>query len=300
MTATRSLRAYGAWQHCIALDNGCINLVAALDAGPRILHFGLNGQGNELKVFDKTAPKAGTKLWRAMGGHRFWYTPEKTPYVPDNQPVDWQAWGANGFKLIQKPERASGLQKTLGIRMHANLPRVIVSHRLTNLGRRTRSVGAWGLTVLKPGGEVLLPLPRRGRFSDDVRVAGSLALWPYTDLADKAWRFGTDLLHFKIGSKNRTPQKIGIWSAQGWIAYRRDSKLLVIGSRPVPKKKYPDHGSNVETWAKNDNVELETLGPVTPLRPGQSLEHVQTWSLRKCDRGPSTDKFLLREIQRAL
>lgn len=299
MSVKTGLCSYEKWAHCVELENGRVRLVASLDAGPRILHFGLSGGANELKLIERSAPSASTRVWKSMGGHRFWYTPERTPYIPDNGPVRWRVWGRDGVALIQDAEPGTGLQKSLCIRMHPKKAAITVAHRLRNLGRRTHRVGAWGLTVLKPGGEALLPLPPRGSFPRDLRAAGSLVLWPYTDLSNSAWRFGEKLLRFRPGRKNLRPQKIGLWSPEGWIAYFRRGRLLVIHSRPQTKKDYPDQFSNVETWGKSDMVEIETLGPQMELVPKASLEHVQHWSLQTAPLSMS-DTALLSRVRKSL
>jgi hypothetical protein len=40
---------------------------------------------------------------------------------------------------------------------------------------------------------------------------------------------------------------------------------------------YPDSGSNAEVYCDNNVIELETLGPLGRLAPGQSVLHTETW-----------------------
>jgi len=42
---------------------------------------------------------------------------------------------------------------------------------------------------------------------------------------------------------------------------------------------YPDHGCNFELYSDPDFLELETLGPLIELSPGQTVTHEEEWSL---------------------
>ena len=59
--------------------------------------------------------------------------------------------------------------------------------------------------------------------------------------------------------------------------------------KPVAGARYPDLGCTVETFTNADMLEVETLGPLTTLQPGESLEHVETWHLFRNVPLPGTD-----------
>lgn len=40
-------------------------------------------------------------------------------------------------------------------------------------------------------------------------------------------------------------------------------------------------GSSFEIFTNERFLELETLGPMRTLQPGESMEHVETWSLHR-------------------
>jgi hypothetical protein len=56
-------------------------------------------------------------------------------------------------------------------------------------------------------------------------------------------------------------------------------------------------GCSYETFTNQDFLELETLGPLTSLKPGQTVEHVERWSLHK---GVKLSSFNEEELDRAL
>jgi hypothetical protein len=40
-----------------------------------------------------------------------------------------------------------------------------------------------------------------------------------------------------------------------------------------------DHGCNAESYCNDEFIELETLGPLVKLEPGQFVTHTETWEL---------------------
>jgi hypothetical protein len=48
-----------------------------------------------------------------------------------------------------------------------------------------------------------------------------------------------------------------------------------------PARTYPDFGCSFETFTNADFLEMETLGPMTKLEPGGSVEHLERWTLRR-------------------
>ena len=51
-------------------------------------------------------------------------------------------------------------------------------------------------------------------------------------------------------------------------------------------------GCNFETFAKGAFQELETLGPLTTLEPGQSVSHTEHWHLAKLSSPTETEADL--------
>jgi hypothetical protein len=46
-----------------------------------------------------------------------------------------------------------------------------------------------------------------------------------------------------------------------------------------PANKYPDLGCNAEAYVREACVELETLGPLTTLEPGEFITYEETWEV---------------------
>ena len=85
----------------------------------------------------------------------------------------------------------------------------------------------------------------------------------------------------------------------GWLAYAWNGSLFVKRFPFRPEGVYPDRGSSAEVFVNGEMLELESLGPLVKLEPGQALEHLETWELYGDVAFPNaarTDRFWL-EVQ---
>ncbi len=74
--------------------------------------------------------------------------------------------------------------------------------------------------------------------------------------------------------------KVGFRSLAGCLALSRPGATLVVrGPELLRTRAYPDGGCNVEVFTCPDYLELETLGPLLALKPGQEAQHVESWHI---------------------
>jgi hypothetical protein len=98
--------------------------------------------------------------------------------------------------------------------------------------------------------------------------------------------------------ENRVPQKLGTWNANTWGAYLLHGELFVKRYEATAgPAAYPDYGCCYETFTNQDILELETLGPLTCLPPGESVTHTEQWSLH---RGVTVREWTDAELDRVL
>ena len=287
---------YRGWEHCYRLSNGHVDLVVTADVGPRIIHFGFPGGENEFKVFEQDAGRTGGPQWRPYGGHRLWYAPEDQSghYLPDNDPVEVAAI-ESGLRVVQPIEPGAGIRKQMQIQLAPAEPGARVIHRLTNESGRPLELAAWALSVMAPGGVAVLPLPPRGTHPANLLPTESLALWPYTDLSDRRCRLGRESVLLRQESDG-PPQKIGLRGSMGWVGYARSGHLFVKRFTPTPNQPHADFGCAVEAFTNAEMLEVETLGPLVTLAPGQSTVHTEYWSLLR-DVPPPADGDAFGAIQ---
>jgi hypothetical protein len=136
----------------------------------------------------------------------------------------------------------------------------------------------WALTVVL-GGVSIVPQEPFQPHGATFTPARPLVLWPFTNLADPRWTFGERFIRLRADPDRPQPQKLGLANKQGWCAYQREKTVFVKRFAHDPQARYADDGSNNELYAAGPFMELETLGPLQKVEPGESVEHVEHWSL---------------------
>ena len=285
---------YGSWGNCIKLSNDSIELYATLDFGPRIIRFGLIGGTNmfceDINVesrlngedFDKLYGKDST--WYIRGGHRLWTSPEARPrsYYPDNDPVEVQEI-ENGIILTPPAQKWTQIQMQMKITMCPNTNNVTVDHSITNIGAWNVEFAAWALSVLNKGGIEIVPQPTK-----DTGLLGNrvLALWPYTRMTDERVYWGDKYITLKQDPNADHPIKFGINSEHGFAAYVLDGDMFIKRFDVNENGNYPDGGMSFETYTNSLMLEMESVGELKKLNPGETLTHTEKWEMIdnvKCD-----------------
>jgi hypothetical protein len=64
-------------------------------------------------------------------------------------------------------------------------------------------------------------------------------------------------------------------------AYLLGSDLFIKRATAQDPSKQPDYGCSFETFTNDQFLELETLGVLTNVRPGGTVEHTERWSLHR-------------------
>jgi hypothetical protein len=82
-----------------------------------------------------------------------------------------------------------------------------------------------------------------------------------------------------VGGNRDNPAKIGTRLDRGWLAYVNEGLVFVKWADHRPGAVYPDRGASAQCYSGPDFVELETLGPLISLEPGESTEHQEFWRL---------------------
>lgn len=285
---------YKGWKNNLRISNGTVELILTLDVGPRVIRYGYVGGANVFKEFAEQIGKSGEKEWMIRGGHRLWHAPEdiKRTYDLDNAPVTSKKLSDNSVRVTQAVEPLTGVVKEMDITLAESGTGVTVVHRLHNTNLWDVELAPWALTVLAQGGTAIIPLP------DKIAHPGSLApgekpdyrgfvanqtmiVWPFTDLADKRWHWGTRYITLRQDPQATTPTKIGLAHKLGWIGYLNGGVLFAKNISYQEGRHYADNGSNFETFTNKDFLESESLGPLTRIAPGKDTEHIERWALMK-------------------
>jgi hypothetical protein len=278
---------YGKWGKVARIANGTIEVLVLITVGPRVLYYGFIGGENQLHEFDDHRQLTGDGQYHSYAGHRLWVSPEvERTYYPDNFPVRVSP-AAEGVRFTAPVESAppgTGLQKEFEVRLADEGTHVTLVHRITNQGSAATDMAPWALTVMEAGGRAILPLPPRQAMSKQhLLPEGVIGLWSYTDMADSRWTWGTQYVQLTTEASDARfrEQMLGLYNSSGWAAYFRKGHLFVKRAAVEQGKTYPDFGCNFETYTEPGFLELETLGPLRNLKPGETAEHTEHWWLHK-------------------
>jgi hypothetical protein len=184
-------------------------------------------------------------------------------------------------ELTGAVEKETGLEKQMVVRLAPTGTAVEVIHRIRNAGAKAREFAPWSLTMMAQGGLGIHGLPPRSKHMEVLTIANGLAMWGFSDLSDPRWKFTTKYLTLRQDPKAKTPQKLGSYNTNTFGAYLLGTDLFIKRYKADPAKRYPDGGSSFETFTNADFLELETVGPLGSVKPGQTVEHVEHWTLHK-------------------
>lgn len=267
--------------NCYRLSNGTVELVFTTDVGPRVVRYCFAGGENVLGECPAASVKTELGEWRPLGGHRLWAAPEASPrsYAPDNAPVEFESEGELSVRLTPPVEAATGIQKELTVSLDEEGSGVRLHHRLTNRGPWEIEAAPWALTIMRGGGEAIIPQEPFGAHPEHLLPARRLVLWRYTDLSDPRFNFGRRFLRLRSDAGRAEPQKIGVENKRGWAAYHVSGSLFVKRFAYRAGAAYPDDGCNNEVFTAGSFIELESLAPLKRLAPGESAEHEERWHL---------------------
>jgi len=265
---------------CLRLGNGSLTLWITQSVGPRIIGLALPGGENLLaELPGETLECPGRGSFSFYGGHRLWYAPEepRRTYLPDDAPVSVTDL-ADGVLVIQPMEEETGIQKSLTISLPSSDTRVVIDHKLDNLGREMVELAPWAITQLRSRGVAILP--QATAFADEHGVVPNrhIALWPYTPINSPHITWG-DRYIFVEATMESGALKVGFANPIGWMGYALRDILFVKHAPFLPSATYFDRGSSGECYCDPRFLELETLGPRTALSPGESITHREIWMI---------------------
>jgi hypothetical protein len=278
------------WKNNLRLANAEAELIVTLDVGPRVISYRPAGGVNVFKEYADQIGKSGEADWQMRGGHRLWAGPEDLTrtYAPDNSPVAHKLLSPGAVRLTQAPDAGYGIQKEIDLTLAPHGTRVTAVHRITNVSEKPTESAPWALSVMAPGGMEIIPLPPKRPHPGPPKNASSpadyaadqkLILWPFFDFSDPRWKFGKRFITLRQDPKAEGPTKIGIAHQGGWVSYLNAGTLFVKRFAYQDGKAYPDGGVNFETFTNADMLEIESLGPVTKLAPGEKVELTEEWEL---------------------
>lgn len=306
-TPTLNTVEFAGWNDCLRLSNGDAEVIVTTEVGPRIIRYAKVSGPNAFHVIPETEGQSGGDSWLPYGGHRLWLAPEAMPrsYFPDNSSIGSHSFASGTLTIANPPESTTQIAKEMQITLAARGTAARIVHKVTNHGFWPVTLAPWGLTIVANGGRVILPQEPFVAHKDDLLPARPLVLWKFTDMADARWRWGSKYISLRQDNNTAAPQKVGVFSARGWAAHITPNQAFVkwISVAPGGPAAMTDQGCNFETYTAGPFQELETLGPLATLEPGQSVSHTEYWHLTPtkqiADDDDSLDRDLLPLVRQA-
>jgi len=282
----------------IKLTQGSLELIVTTSCGPRIISLKstkVKSTGNLFFEFPESEKRyLGLYL---RGGHRLWHAPEDyiNTYIPDDEPLKLKQVQA-GIRFTQPVEKKTGLEKSIQVELLKN-DTVKITHSLKNKSKKVIERAAWAVTMLPPGGFGFFSLLPQGSHSGgDLLPNTTLIPWTFTDFSSPVWSFNRDFIGVHV-DKATSAQKLGISNYPGWSGYYRKNAVFIKYSKPNLGKIHTDMGSAFETFTNGAMFELETLSDLRQLKPGQSITHVEYWTVFSSKTKPDSDKLFNQSIK---
>ncbi|GIW43525.1 MAG: hypothetical protein KatS3mg077_0807 [Candidatus Binatia bacterium] len=299
---------YLGWPNTYVLRNEAMEVRVVTDVGPRILSLARTGGENIFHVRQNEAGKKGESEWVMRGGWRLWVAPERreTTYAPDNQPCTVQVTGRDTVEVTGPPQPGAGIQKIIEVRLVPGKLRVRLRSRIRNISSAPVEYAPWSLAVMRPGGRALVPVDEGP--PDALDSVRAYILWSYARMDDPRYRWGSQLIqvdHRKVrpgppwpgAQRRRDESKIGTNSSQGWAAYAWNDLLFLQRFPHAPGATYPDGGATIEVYSSAEFLELEHLGPITRIEPGQEVSFPEDWWLIADVRIPEDEAGALEALR---
>lgn len=265
----------------LELSNGKIVVGVTLDVGPRIIK--LQKPDGENLMFEDVADNVNKdvsavygegKKWHIYGGHRIWLSPESLEtYYPDNAPVVSEL-KPNGAVFTPPAWTERGVQPVLDLEFTPD-GALEVRMRVKNISDVKQKLCVWGLTVMKCGGTLTLPLS-----TEDTGFLANrnLVLWHYTDIRDPRLTIANDRIILTGSTDAESPLKIGTYLNEIRAFYRYGDTLFTKECISKPGE-YPDFTCNFETYTSELIHECETLSAAEEVAPGEEIIHTEKWRL---------------------
>jgi hypothetical protein len=287
----------------IQIEAGRVRLMVTTSVGPRVL--GLlteDGQNHLAELPDSTLECPGSGVFHLRGGSRLWAAPEdpRVTYRPDDDPVGVEEI-ADGIRLVTRPDPVAETSREIDIRV-VGPERFGFDYRVVNRGRRPQRLAAWAITMMKPLGRAFLPVLTHDFDEGGFQGQRNIVLWAYSRNDDPRYFIHDGALEVRSAvmadGPFDVPFKVGTSMRRGWVAHHREGVLLVKYAGHDEVREYADMGASGQVYSHGDFTELETLGPLTDLDPGDIATHHEDWVVHLVDEAEAEGMVLSDELDR--
>jgi len=273
---------YHGWTDSYRISNGRVEAVVVPAIG-RVMQFRYVGKQDifwENAALAGKSPQPNSKEWANFGGDKAWPSPQTGwPRMigrewPPPAGFDAVAYEARpvraGIELVSPVDASYGIRVRRRIELDLTAPRMEIVTSYEKVAGAAVRVGVGVITQLRDPQRAFMVLSKTSRFPHGYVL---LQFSPPEDV-----RVQNGLVSLKRG-KNANSQ---IGSDADTLLWMDERHVLRIDSPRVPGADYADQGTNSTIFTSADPqayVELETLGPLTLMKPGDRIERKNTYTL---------------------
>ncbi len=285
---------YRGWTGCVRLRNDVSELIIVPAIG-RIMRFAPRHGPNMLwenpELWGQLAPHPKDRRdWLNFGGDKLWPAPQERWGWPPDPWLDGSPWQVSVYRagtvVMESPvSTRTGLRFRRTVMLHPARGEVRIRNVLENRGKDAVEWAIWEVAQVDDPERVIMPASVRGGFDSGFRVFPDMPSGPGTNVSvhdGKIHARRDPRASYKIGSAS---ERSSIWCEKnGWVFGLHGPNRTV--------DTYPDGGCNVEIYSNPDPLpymEMEVLGPMVRLKPGQATGMAVTWTLAHSKDGRKDD-----------
>jgi hypothetical protein len=274
--------SYHGWSDCYLIANGSVEAVIVPAIG-RVMQLRLQGEVDgafwENRTLDGQLHDAASNDWLNFGGDKCWPAPQAhwiehqgqdwpPPVAIDARPVEAVAC-ERGVVLTSPIDSGYGIQVVRVVELDAGQPVMRIRTEYRKLSGAPVTVGIWTVTQMRDPERVCIQLQAASKFAD-----GFIRLMPMEPADLKI-----DARLLSLTRHARQYVKIGAdGSSMAWLG----QNCVVRIDTEIRPGEYPDGGCVTEVYTNPDPlqyVELETLGPLTTMNPGDRIEQTTVYTV---------------------
>jgi hypothetical protein len=265
------------------------------------LEYSLNGQNAlyiDLKQDEWTYTQEEKTIDPCAG--RFDIGPEQIiPSHPNLWIGKWTAEiiGPRAARLTSVEDQATGVQLIREFKLDKESSHLTCTQTIKNISDSQKQYSHWSRTLATGGGICLVPLSPGSRFPVGYILYGPGPVMNYRPEDHPNIKVRDGFLEIS----GTPPQpKFGIDSYSGWLGYITRDNLLFVKRFPVyPKRVYGEMAAlTISIWYFEEKMcELEPIGPMETLQPGESASFTEEWWLFPYDYPQEGQEIVLDELK---
>jgi hypothetical protein len=206
-------------------------------------------------------------------GSTLWTDPQSNWGWPPYETLDAKPYQLNiknkEYRFTSNPDEKSGFQMFKNFKVSEKDSCFIINYQIKNISKTNKSVGAWEVTRVLPGGMSVFPS------APDSSIMASSNLPGVSPKNGIIW-FSYDFEKIKYHAK------LFAMGSQGWFAHVIDNMVFIKSFEDIPTSEIAKEQGEIEIYTNGDHLytELENHGKHEILKPGQTLNYQVKWYLR--------------------